>query len=212
MRDLSQPPEVREFDDALGVVKYSFFVEASGSDACLRAAILWHLSKVLAAEHGTGWLDPDVLAALAFTPVDRTAFFGPRFDPKRQALVQIGYGEVEGGVWLENPTYDELGDRRIVRWSTGSAETRSYGYAFTQPIYPLQLPRLEVQRLFRRINSYILGNIGSESILDWSGPALEKLSVHLEDGFHTASWGAFLYTLFDSAEGRLAVMSAATSP
>lgn len=213
MRDDALPDEILAFDRALGVVKYSFFFDANDSDAHLHGAILWHLSKVLATEYGPGeWINPDMLATLPRRVIDRQTFFGPRFDPGRNALIRLGLGQTEDGRHWENPSYDALGEQKIANWRMPFPEPPSYTYAFTQPIYPLQLSRSEAQDLFRKINSFFLPEAGTETILDWSDPALRDLCVHFVAGTETAYWGAYLYTIFDAPSGRLTVISASTGP
>lgn len=212
MFDYRNPDEIREFDHALGVVKYSFFGDANDSEATLHGAIVWHLSKVLAQEYDGGVIRPDVLPGLSRRLIDRYTFFGPRFDPDRDALIWLGSVTTASGRVLMNPTYDDLGEEEIASWRGPSEEPPSYAYAFTQTIYPLQLSRPKTQDLFRRIASYFIPTEPTETILDWSGLQLRDLSVHFEAGTETAYWGAYLYTIFDSASRQLTVISASTGP
>jgi hypothetical protein len=212
MFDYRNPDEIREFDDALGVVKYSFFGDADDSEAALHGAIIWHLSKVLAQEYDGGTIRPEVLPGLTRRQIDRYTFFGPRFDPERDALIRLGSVTLATGQVLLNPTYDDLGDAQIVDWRGPYEEPPSYTYAFTQTIHPLQLSRAQTQDLFRRIARYFIPTEPTETILDWSGMQLRDLSVHFEAGTETAYWGAYLYTIFDHASRQLTVISASTGP
>lgn len=212
MQDLRSPDEIRELDLAMGVVKYSFFSDARDDDLSLYGAIVWHLAKVLALEYDGGSIRPDVLPSLSRYVIDRRTFFGPRFDPDRDALILPGAGTTESGVRLWNPTYDELGEQRIANWGQMGPEPPAYGYAFLQPIYPLQLSRAQAQDLFRRINRFFIPAEPTETIVQWSGPEIRDLCVHFEAGTETAYWGAYLYTIFDGATGYLTVISASTGP
>lgn len=190
MHALPLSDDMVTLDAARGVVHYSFFAEAEGNDAALEEAIVQHRAHYLAVKFGTGVLEPAVVPTLPRRRIDRRTFFGEFYDMDRDALLELGAGTTDDGRRHADPSYDELGRAHIKSWRRHVPDAGSggnYAYAFAQPTYPLAIPRLEVQALFRRINALILPGGSGEIITDWSSRRLGELSEYFRAGLDY--WG-----------------------
>ncbi|PLK25753.1 hypothetical protein [Novosphingobium sp. TH158] len=204
-----KPSEIWRYEEAGGVIHHSFFFDADGDDESLYAAITWHLARLIDHEYGTGWLDSRKLPALEREVIDRRTFLGDYYDMEREALIWPGTGLTESGEMVADPLWDATDPLKLKHYEPDSVWNGNYSYAFAHAIHPLQMPKLEVQILFRQIVAMLLPYSGDEIITDWSSKALGGVCEHFLAGLEY--WGVFLFTIHHPSTRRLIVISASTT-
>lgn len=176
------------------------FDEASGDDTDARAAIHDTLGKV-------GGVNDRALNALRPRNLSEAQFFGDWYSLSDGSLIWNGDVTTTRGRQLTRPSFTALNGQKVASSDAGIpdvSEGGQFAHAFTNPPYGLSCTPAKVQQVFDRARETLLPKGHTCVITDWTSPDLDAVSNHFEQGKEW--WGVFLFTIYDTTNGRLTMI------
>ncbi len=212
-----RPAALRRLEAVGGVLDVLAFAGAGGTEDDHRAAIAEALARVPLPPAMRIPVDRAALDRLVPRRLTREAFLGDWADPRTGDLLHRGRHRLSDRREVADPTLRRLEALRVggVQIVAGGSPIPDpaeggFAYAFSHPPYAPSATPGEVQALFDAALAWLLPHWREAAILGWAGPGLpDVLPSYFLPGLEW--WGAFLWTVHLPEEGRLTVISAATT-